>query len=299
MMPDLVIAGAPKCGSTSLFDWFAEHPGVCASSVKETYFLMDEGYPLFRPENNFHKSGIEGYGTFFAHCTQHAEGKQLLLEATPDYLYQKTALDVISSLPSSPKVLFILRKPSDRVYSLYQFARNNVSAIPRNIGFRSFVEAAMEGGSQSFLNNRPILQQAISHSQYVDYLDPWVSRMGARVHAILFEDMRADPKGFMVKLSDQLGLDATFFEGFDYSAKNQTYAVKLQSLHKFKRKLSKVFPKGRLRELMRGIYSNLNTQVPSNKIPDDIEVLKLLDLHFTSYNRKLGNLLDIDLSAWK
>lgn len=299
MMPDLVIAGAPKCGSTSLFDWLAAHPGVCASSVKETYFLMDEGYPLFRPENNFHKNGIEGYGAFFAHCTQSAEGKQLLLEATPDYLYQKTALEFFGSLTPSPKLLFILRKPSDRVYSLYQFARNNVSVLPKHIGFREFIEIIMAGDTTSFLHNRPILQQAISHSQYVDYLEQWVLRLGENARVVLFEEMRDDPKKFMVKLSGQLGLDTAYFEEFDYSAKNQTYAVKHQALHKLKRKLSTVLPHGGYRQMLRGIYAMLNTQPASRKCADDVEALKMLDLHFADYNRKLESLLAIDLSAWK
>tara|TARA_R110001592_G_scaffold122742_1_gene329768 strand:+ start:6112 stop:7002 length:891 start_codon:yes stop_codon:yes gene_type:complete len=294
--PDLIIAGAPKCGSTSLFGWIASHPGVCASSVKETYFLMDEGYPLFRTENNIHKSGIQGYDVFFNHCIKE---KKFLLEATPDYLYQKTALEVISSLLLSSKVLFILRKPSDRVFSLYQFAKNNVSVLPKNIGFREFVEEIMGGGTQDFVRNRPILQQAIHHSQYVDYLEQWVSRLGERVHVVFFEDMRDNPKGFMMKLSAQLGLDTACFEEFNYSAKNQTYTVKHQAFHKFKRKLSKILPGGEYRQSLRDIYAMLNTQASSKKTPGDIEVLKMLDLHFSGYNKRLENLLDIELPAWK
>ncbi len=294
--PSLIIAGAPKCGSTSLFDWLSSHPKVCASSVKETYFLMDEGYPLFRAENNIHKCGIEGYGNFFNHCIK---GDQLLLEATPDYLYQKTALQVIGSLPTLPIALFILRKPSHRVYSLYQFARNNVSVLPKNISFRSFVEAVMGNDSESFLRNRPILQRAISHSQYVDYLECWVSRLGEAVRVLLFEDMCDDPKGFMVDLSAQLGLDPTHYEDFDFSVKNQTYAVKHHALHRFKRKLSKCLPHGAYRQLLRGIYAMLNTQVASKKSSDDVLMLETLDQHFLPYNKRLENLLDIDLSVWK
>ena len=58
------------------------------------------------------------------------------------------------------------------------------------------------------------------------------------LNIVLFEDMRNDPKGFMVKLSAQLSLDPTYFEEFDYPVKNKTYAVKHQALHKLKRKLS-------------------------------------------------------------
>jgi len=40
-LPNLVIAGAPRCGTTSLFSWLKDHPQVGAATVKETFYLMD------------------------------------------------------------------------------------------------------------------------------------------------------------------------------------------------------------------------------------------------------------------
>jgi len=42
IFPNLVIAGAPKSGTSSLFFWLAAHPEVCGSQKKETYFLADK-----------------------------------------------------------------------------------------------------------------------------------------------------------------------------------------------------------------------------------------------------------------
>ena len=47
MLPNVVIAGAPKCGTTSLFAWLADHPDVCGSNVKEARYFLDPGDPLF------------------------------------------------------------------------------------------------------------------------------------------------------------------------------------------------------------------------------------------------------------
>ena len=296
VVPDLIIAGAPKCGSTSIFDWLSSHPEVCASSVKETYFLMDDAYPLVRKENNVHINGIEGYSNFFSHCSPN---DKLLIEATPDYLYQETALDVLASLESPPNVLFILRKPSERVYSLYQFARNNVSSIPKNTGFREFIEAVMIYDDRSFLQGRRILQQSLRHSQYVEYLAQWIFRLNKHVHVVLFEDMRDSPKEFMVSLASQFGLDSAYFEDFDFMVRNKTYAIKQQSLHKLKRRLSSFLPLGAYRQLLRAIYAMLNTQATLSKSADDVEVLENLDRYFVGFNRELENLLGIDLSAWE
>ncbi|MCP5333794.1 MAG: hypothetical protein H7A13_10650, partial [Pseudomonadales bacterium] len=51
-LPNLIIAGAPKCGTTSLFDYLVQHPQVGGSSVKETCYVMDRGYPLFKAQSN-------------------------------------------------------------------------------------------------------------------------------------------------------------------------------------------------------------------------------------------------------
>ena len=47
VVPNLMIAGAPKCGTTSLHHYLADHPSVCASIEQESRFLMDEAYPLY------------------------------------------------------------------------------------------------------------------------------------------------------------------------------------------------------------------------------------------------------------
>ena len=39
--PNLVIAGAPRCGTSSLFRWLADHPNVCTSAATETRYLLD------------------------------------------------------------------------------------------------------------------------------------------------------------------------------------------------------------------------------------------------------------------
>lgn len=296
MTPHLVIAGAPKCGTTSIFHWLSLHPDVCPSSEKETYFLLDKGYPLYRKGQSIHNNGIEGYGRFFAHCI--GEG-QLRLEATPDYLYQTTALEFFSSLNTPPEILFVLRKPSERVYSLYQFARNNLSVLPKRVCFRDFVEGLSASDRPSFLRDRHILQQAIKHSQYVDYIEVWLEKLRGHIHVALFEDMTNDPRKFMIQLAGQLGLDAAFFSDHVYSGRNKTYAVKSQSLHKLKRNFSTSLPLGKYRQLLLGVYSKLNTQEALRKTPDDYRVIELLDQHFESYNKQLEELLALDLSEWR
>src|SRR5258707_7798728 len=59
LLPNLIIAGAPRCATTSLFRWLAAHPDVVVSHTKETRYLIDQGYPLFNKACNFHSLGLE------------------------------------------------------------------------------------------------------------------------------------------------------------------------------------------------------------------------------------------------
>ena len=66
--PNSIIAGAPKCGTTSLFYYLSSHPEVCSSNIKETRYLLDKDDALFNKKRNYYIDGIEGYKHYFKHC---------------------------------------------------------------------------------------------------------------------------------------------------------------------------------------------------------------------------------------
>ena len=94
MLPNVVVAGAPKCGTSSLFAWLCDHPDVCGSQVKETRYLLDASSPLAR-SGSYERGGIQGYAAYFEHCAERATPPRVIVEATPDYLYQETARQVL------------------------------------------------------------------------------------------------------------------------------------------------------------------------------------------------------------
>lgn len=113
-VPNVVIAGAPKCWPSSVFNWLAAHPEVGSPREKELFYLMDKGHPLLKRNSNYHDHGLDGYNTYF----QDLNGNyKVIIEATTHYIYQQTAIDVLSNLDSCPHIIFMLKKPSQRVYS--------------------------------------------------------------------------------------------------------------------------------------------------------------------------------------
>lgn len=304
MLPNLVIAGAPKCGTSSLFKWLSDHPRACGSTVKETYYLLDAGHPLLRfaAAGSYHEHGLGGYEQFFARCDGDAD---IVFEATTHYLYQRTALEVLSQLRPQPQVVFVLRKPSERVYSSYQYTKNNLAKLDKEISFSRFVRL-VEGGERvagldAVLGESAyVLKNDIGYSRYVEHLTPWVERFGReRVHVLLFEDMRRDPRAFMKSLAARLGLDAAFYDGYSFPVRNETVSIKSQQLHRRARMFEGVLPDGALKDFVRGLYLKVQSDgQPPRKTDEDVQTLDALERAFRPFNLRLADELGVDISAW-
>jgi hypothetical protein len=302
--PNLIIAGAPKCGTSSLFRWVADHPLACGSSVKETFYLMDEDHPLRRPESNYHEHGLAGYRRFFAHCPA---GSSVIFEATTHYIYQQTALEALSRLDPLPQIVFVLREPSERVYSSYQYTRNNLANLNREISFSRFVEMVRgdnDGGALLDAHARAsayVLKNDIKYSRYVEYIAPWVERFGReRVHVLLFEEMKRDPRAFMRQFAGRVGLAPDFYDTYTFPVKNETLNIKRQRLHRRARAFEGLLPAGALKEFVKGAYLKMQAGRGRGRelSADDKRTLDELEREFRPFNQRLAEELNLDLSSW-
>lgn len=303
-LPNLVVAGAPKCGTSSLYRWLADHPQACGSTPKETFCLMDEGHPLLRPGSNFHARGLEGYAEFFADCKT---GARVVFEATTHYIYQRTALEVLSQLPTRPRVVFLLRKPSERVYSSFRYSQNNLANVRRDLTFARFVELSKsDGGGGAALEELAgasayVLRNDIGFSRYVEYISAWVERFGrGRVDVLLFEDLKANPRAFMKEFAARVGVDASFYDSYDFPLKNETFGVRYPSLHRGVRRLNGLVPSAALKGALKKAYVKAQSGGRSEvKTQEDARALEELEREFRPFNRRLADELGLNLSAWE
>ncbi|MFV8819484.1 sulfotransferase domain-containing protein [Haliea sp. E17] len=294
-LPHIILAGAPKCGTTSIFNHLKDHPQIYASSVKETYFLMDRGYPLFRKDWNIGEQGVSGYARFFSGYEEHS-GKYRL-EATPDYLYQRTPLESIPQWPLKPKIIFVLRRPEERVYSLYRFAQNNLGIIDKELTFTSFVERLLQ--ERVPFSNRFILNNAIAHSSYVNYLLLWREHFDHRdIGIYLLEDFRINPQKFMCSLASDLGLDPSFYIDYNFTVENRSYRVKHQAVHRVKRLMSPYIKSEKARKFLGTLYRSANVGVLPTIDDDEKLVMKHLAQCFENVNSRLETEFGLDLSSW-
>ncbi len=316
VLPQVVLAGAPKCGTSTLFRWLDAHPRIGGSSPKETFYLMDEGHPLSPPRGGYRAKGLDGYAEFFQHLD--APKGLITLEATTHYIYQQTALKVLSNLRPQPKILFLLRNPADRVFSSFQYTSHNLGNISRSTGFADYVELAQNQPSELARRIKTpqstfVLQRDIKYSQYADYLSHWRVAFGKEnILVLLYEDLRDNPRGILQRVSDFLNIDPEFFSNFDYSAHNQTYRIRNPRFHRAARHVARYLPRSmpvpftsrsvsvsELRAHVKQLY--LAIQKPPrgpSKTEEELETLLALDRHFAPYNERLAADFGIDTTKW-
>ena len=297
-LPNLIIAGAPKCGTTSLFDYLVQHPQVGGSSVKETCYFMDRDYSLFKAESNYLDHGLSGYRRYFSHLAPGCF--KWICEATPDYLYQQSALEHIADLPGDVTILFMLRHPADRAYSLFNFAQNNVSVVDKKVDFCSLLDD-IERNNEDY-SGRPILRNIINHGFYYNYLHRWKARYGERVRIHLFEEMSANPRIFMQQLARSLDIDPGYYERAVLEQENRTVRVRnqrMQRIYKALRSFEWLREMPQIKTISR-LYKKLNfDDAVREKSVEDRQRLHALSVRYQEDMTMIEREFGIDLAVWK
>ena len=119
-LPDFLVIGAPKAGTTALHAALARHPALYLSPVKEPKFFLTAGPPPARgggpgdtPTWREHVWRRADYEALFAP----APAGQLRGESTPFYLYDTAAQRRIRDLIPGVKMIAMLRDPVERAHS--------------------------------------------------------------------------------------------------------------------------------------------------------------------------------------
>lgn len=190
----LIIAGQPKAGTTSLFDWLAQHPDICASSVKETRFFLDNDYPLPRG------TGYDGTNLAdYAHYFDRPE-RQVLMEATPDYLYCETPLKIAEALPNA-RLVVIERDPVDRVRSAYRFFRQR-GMLPGRMSLDDYVARQM---AQKLDASIPVPFRILDQSR-PEHRKRFEHSFGDRLLLARFEELKNDPEELLARICAHVGI---------------------------------------------------------------------------------------------
>ena len=196
-LPDFIIIGAGKCGTTSLHNYLNQHPQVYICPQKETFFFTDD---LTRQKNRVWGAvgDLAAYQTLFEAAPPHKTRGEI---STVYYAYPPSAQSIYSLIPEV-KIIAILRDPANRAFSDYQM---HVQSGSENRDFDSLITA----------NNR-----YVRLGFYYSHLLPFFETCPAtNIKILLFEDFRKNPANFLQELFNFIQVDPTFIPDMEVKAR--------------------------------------------------------------------------------
>src|SRR5689334_19990288 len=118
-LPDFLIAGVPKAGTSALHAALVAHPQLFLPAVKEPKFFLTDGPPP-------RVGGPGDRQTYQEHVWRRSDYEALFAparpdavkgEATPFYLHDLASHERIHKLVPYAKIILVLRDPVDRAHS--------------------------------------------------------------------------------------------------------------------------------------------------------------------------------------
>jgi len=122
-LPNFLIVGAAKCGTTSIAGYLAQHPEVYLSPVKEPKFFTAQfvQFPLRGPGDSFVENFTAKTFDEYQRLFRPVCGEKAVGEASADYLYfYAKVIPLIKKYLGEVKIIIVLRNPVDRAFSAYK-----------------------------------------------------------------------------------------------------------------------------------------------------------------------------------
>lgn len=208
ILPNFIILGAAKAGTTALYHYLKQHPDVGMSRIKETNYLALKGHPLdFRGPGDcdyikrFTTTTLDGYYEQFAECA----GKRAIGEASPLYLYDpKVPAEIERFLPNA-RMIAILRNPVDRAFSAFLHLQRD-----RRETTDDFVEA-LRLEPERIADDWEHIWHYVGMGRYAEQIDRYHALFPRdQLRVYLYRDFRSDPAALIADIFRFLDVDPTF-----------------------------------------------------------------------------------------
>ena len=293
-LPNLIIGGVNKAGTTSLHTYLSWHPAICGSIIKETNYFVPLLYNKELPP-------IDKYMEYFRDCNSQ---NKYLMESTPRYIYggEKIAKRIYEQL-GMIKVIFLLRDPIQRLFSYYRHMKDN-GEVSQNVLFDAYVGKATKdfsvltkGKIHKYINvyEENVYIRGLAQGFYCDYLTGWYNIFGDSIKIYHFEGLKNNPIQLMKQICNWLEIDSSIYESATFSIENKRINYRSKRIHKILLSINDKFESFfrthyYLKNSLRSMYYLFNESKSKKEIISD-SILKQLELLYEPYNKQLVRLL--------
>ncbi len=209
----MVVIGAPRCGTTSLATWLTD--AGLGVGVKDSFYLMDDDAGLRGP-THLTTHGVLGYLSLFP------DDHQPTIECSAGYVYQRRAFELFRQWEDPPKFVLVARDPVERLRSVHRYFAGDLSVLPRDMDFETYVDALFAGtvGAPD-----KTVSNALVQGRYAEALEPWVNAFGRdRLQVVPFDDLKHRPAEVVWCLARLSGGTPTIDpSSYTFSSRNESY----------------------------------------------------------------------------
>ncbi len=282
-LPNFLIIGAHKAGTSSLYHYLREHPEVYMPSLKEArFFAYDANNPDHRKKipKTYPITTMEAYEALF----QEVKDEKAIGEASPEYLNNARAAARIRECLPNVKLIASLRNPVDRTYSEY-LMRCRSGNEKRSI-------------SQAIQSNERWVQTGLYYEKLKRYMD---LNSTSQIEVVIFDDLVQDPLNIVRKLFTFLGVDKNYIPDVSkqYNPGGIQKNIILNSFfntlknNSIKKSIKLVMP-----ESLMSFGRNLRQRNLAKPPPLSPEIREQMFALFRDDILRLQDLIQRDLSSW-
>jgi hypothetical protein len=277
MLPNFIVAGAEKTGSTSLYEYLKRHPDVFMSPVKEPeYFILEGGV-----------TDISEYESLF----DGVESESAIGEASVGYFYSDGSAARINEHIPEATIIVLLRDPAERAFSHYNMLREK-GAVPNRPFLDALHEAEREGS---------FTYTGLPTSRYSARLQQYKSVFGDQLNVYLHRQLKEDPLSTVQAISEDIGVDSDYVVDTTQNY-NETEIPKSASINQLiwgesavKERLKGILPQS-IQDHLRELITTVNRDPPPPLSP---EARQFVIEELREDIEKTEELLGYDLSSWK
>lgn len=283
ILPNFIICGAAKAGTTALYKFLREHPDVYMPERKEPQFFYN---------HNSYRRGIKSFSKSYF---DNWNGQKGIGTTCTEYLWRAVVPERIKQHLPNVKLIFLLRNPIDRIYSHYNFCVRK--------GYKNPLEEfSCEIRRKGSTFNTEMIYRGMYHVHIKRY-ERYFSR--DQIKVVLYKNFKKKPKKTIKNIYNFIGVSNKFIPNVSKKYNVSTYP-KNYTLFKFtvgglfyarKALRNKFFTKteGLARKVREYFYEKGATRTPPKMDPADRAYLYEI---YREPNARLAEYLGRDLSHW-
>jgi hypothetical protein len=288
-MPNFLIIGAMKSGTTALYYYLEQHPEIYMSPVKEPNFFSSQ-------EQENAADAVTNIGTY-QDLFRGGSGKKALGEASHSYLYEPRAAADIKRYVPEAKLIAILRNPIDRAYSHFlHMVRTGMEPLD------DFAQALRE--EEVRIHKERTFQDYIGRGLYYNQLKRYFGTFPQeQVRVYLYEDLSGAPISTVqdafrfLKVDDSFVPDVSLRRNVSGQPKYKTLDGLLRRQSRIKH-AAKIYLPARMRWRLSKTFDDLKTRNLAEPPPVQSKVRRHLIGVYREDILKVQELIHRDLSGW-